>query len=670
LYNNNPHLKLTAKTKFGMEEAQAMLFLIETSDAFYPTSPYKIGYLLREVLIDQGADTLIIPKPYYESVAQQVSEIQDRCTRELNEYTTAYSHYARITSSITLLTILFSFVKALAVYAFFITGVLLIATYVLYPSLYWWSYEPPPHSILAVFIASILAPPLISVLESLVPYGLRRRARESIEPAEAALYRRLAREFRAAAVDLIRTTHERRLDPILYSDQAPTLVEIESTHVLPSGTFDRIKEFLKLHVTSTVGIAGRRGAGKSTLLRWLTDDLEPDWVSVYLPAPTNYDAADFARTIFRTTVNSVIKSSQAATIPLRYKILNALTRANSSEDIDKLSREILDLIGMSRTDQWNTAVGLSGKGAAIQRQRQITLTEREPTHPELTAAFAAYLETYRRLGGKRIIIAIDELDKIAETDDAIGVINNLKELFHLPNTHFVVSVSEDALARFAMRGVPFRDVFDSAFDEIVQLQPPSPEEAWKLLAYRAGGFPISIALFCYAWSGGLPRDLIRTARACVDIRRQLGHPATIAELAAPVIRQDVKAAVDAALNASLEIDSDQGVEFLLELRRKVDTELIPLDTLLRDAQPDIDLTARINDPHAVDFRRLILYIELGVVVSEFFANNIDTMITSQFNETLNIVEMLARARSALAMYPSEAERFLSEAIEAKGPKGR
>lgn len=662
LYNTNSHLRITAETQFGGDALDFALLITDTSDAFYPISPYKIGYLLREVLVDQGADALIVPGPYYEYIAQQVTAIQEKSSQEFSDYARAYIRYASRVSSIFLFRTVFSTLKDFAFCGLLITGTLLAVAYLLHPSPHW-AHGPQDRFIIAGFIACIVVRPLVTAMERLVPHGLRR-AHKSIEPAEVVLHRRLSREFRAAAVDLIRATHERRLDPVLHSDRAPTLVEIESTHVLPSETFDKVGEFLRLHITSTIGIAGQRGSGKSTLLRWLAYDLEPDWVAVYLPAPTTYNAADFARTIFRTTVNSVLNSGQTNTVPLRYRVLSALTRASATDDIGKLSEEVLDLIEMARTDQWNAAFGLSGKGVTAQRQRQTTVARREPTHPELTAAFAAYLERYRRLGGKRIVIAIDELDKMANTNDAISVVNNLKELFHLPNTHFVVSVSEDALARYAMRGIPFRDVFDSAFDEIVQLGPPSPEEAWKLLAYRASGFPISIALFCYAWSGGLPRDLIRTARACVNVRRQLHRPAAITELAVPVIHQDVRAAVEAALTASLETNNSQTVDFLLRLRRRVEAEFIPLDNLLKDVESDAELTTKNSESHVVELQRLTLYIELGTAISDLFTHGIDDLIAFKFNKILEVTEMLAGARLALAVYPSEAKRLLSQATKA------
>lgn len=185
--------------------------------------------------------------------------------------------------------------------------------------------------------------------------------------------------------------------------------------------------------------------------------------------------------------------------------IDPFRRSSTDRRIGKLSQQALDSITGSRSDQRTTTTGIAGKGIAWQRGRQYTWTQRERSHPELIAAFKEYLEQYRLSGGRRIAIAIDELDKLAKTSEAIAAINSLKDLFHIPNTHFVVSVSEDALHRFAMRGVPFRDVFDSAFDTIVKLKAPSPREAQEMLARRSEGrqgFPMPVVLLCYVWAGG------------------------------------------------------------------------------------------------------------------------------------------------------------------------
>ena len=74
------------------------------------------------------------------------------------------------------------------------------------------------------------------------------------------------------------------------------------------------------------------------------------------------------------------------------------------------------------------------------------------------------------------MIGIDELDKISDGNKAIELINNLKDLFHVRDTHFIVSVSEDALTSFALRGVPVRDAFDSSFDKILRMKPFTPAD--------------------------------------------------------------------------------------------------------------------------------------------------------------------------------------------------
>ena len=116
------------------------------------------------------------------------------------------------------------------------------------------------------------------------------------------------------------------------------------------------------------------------------------------------------------------------------------------------------------------------------------------------------------------------LDKIADGNQAIELINGLKDLFHIRNTHFLVSVSQDALISFALRGVPVRDVFDSSFDQVVRLKPFTPADSTELLSRRVIRFPIAAALLCHVVSGGLPRELIRTARSCVELRRALADP--------------------------------------------------------------------------------------------------------------------------------------------------
>jgi hypothetical protein len=84
-------------------------------------------------------------------------------------------------------------------------------------------------------------------------------------------------------------------------------------------------------------------------------------------------------------------------------------------------------------------------------------------------------------------------------------------------------VSENAMSSFERRGLPFRDVFDSTFDEIVRIERFSYAQS-RMLIKRRTIMPDPFIALCHCISGGLPRDLIRTARTLyrLNARRNLG----------------------------------------------------------------------------------------------------------------------------------------------------
>ncbi len=412
-----------------------------------------------------------------------------------------------------------------------------------------------------------------------------------------------------------------------------------------------------------MGIAAQRGAGKSTLLRWLKYELEPKWIVIYLSAPAIYDAADFVRTIFANTAREVIKRRSTVLHQGRLaSFFEPLRQSSIDRQIAKLSQQALASITGLRSDQRTTTTGISGKGIALHRGRQATWTERELSHPELIEAYKAYLEQYRWLEGLPIVIAIDELDKLANVEETIAVVNSLKDLFHIPYTHFVVSVSEDALHRFAIRGIPFRDVFDSAFDTIVKIQPPSPDDALKMLARRVDGFPLSVTLFCYAWSGALPRDIIRAARSCVHIAKRTGRPVGVAELVPQIIRRDVTDAIDDEVIKDFESKHSVSIDEILALRHQISDETVPLQAALSACKLEEAARAANGTREDTDMlRRLSVYIEIGSVMLEYFSDGISALLRDDFDRVFGVVEDLARAKAALAMYPAEAEWFLNRA---------
>ena len=121
----------------------------------------------------------------------------------------------------------------------------------------------------------------------------------------------------------------------------------------------------------------------------------------------------------------------------------------------------------------------------------------------------------------QVVIAIDELDKMHDTAEAMKFLNHLKVLFPINDCSFIVSVSGDAWARFVRRGLPFRDAFDSSFDEVVLVEMLNPSESRDFLKRRNISITDAQALLCHCLSGGLPRDLLEAARHLASVADRL-----------------------------------------------------------------------------------------------------------------------------------------------------
>jgi hypothetical protein len=102
-----------------------------------------------------------------------------------------------------------------------------------------------------------------------------------------------------------------------------------------------------------------------------------------------------------------------------------------------------------------------------------------------------------------VVVAIDELDKL-DAGGAGRLLNDIKGIFGVRDCHFLISLSEDAMAQFEQRGMPFRDAFDSSFDEVVRVGYLDFAEAQRLLDRRVFNLPVAATGLCFALSGASP----------------------------------------------------------------------------------------------------------------------------------------------------------------------
>ncbi|GAB3959902.1 hypothetical protein GCM10027614_80410 [Micromonospora vulcania] len=225
--------------------------------------------------------------------------------------------------------------------------------------------------------------------------------------------------------------------------------------------------------------------------------------------------------------------------------------------------------------RWQAAVKRTAKTTGRagwlsgEASREVAHTQRELSHPENVEGVRRFLGQVAKLTGSPVVVCVDELDKIADAQQAVDLVNALKDLFHVEGVHFIVSVSTDAMHSFAARGVPVRDVFDSSLDTVIPVAQLSWAESRALLDGRVLYFPDAAAAFCHAWSGGHAQDLIRTARAMVDARRTSKFAVPVIDVVDSIVRADVAETLEAAYGALPTNANDETRTTLVELMAQV-----------------------------------------------------------------------------------------------------
>ena len=214
-------------------------------------------------------------------------------------------------------------------------------------------------------------------------------------------------------------------------------------------------------------------------------------------------------------------------------------------------------------------VELSDENSIKRKQRAIA-------HLDYTTRLRGLLNDYAGQPDRpRFIVCVDELDKLPTTELLVDAVNDLKELFHVQGVHFVVSVSIDALRSFERRGLPNRDAFDSSFDTVIEVGRLTLEESVDIIVSRAAQFPPVLAYYCHAWSGGLPRDLLRVARRCVEIHTE-GEPVATAAMIERIVQTDLRQLIDGLLE-TLEHEADGSLAW--SMRERLTAETHPPDVV-------------------------------------------------------------------------------------------
>ena len=174
-----------------------------------------------------------------------------------------------------------------------------------------------------------------------------------------------------------------------------------------------------------------------------------------------------------------------------------------------------------------------------------SMAQHQLTLPELVDAYKRFLD--KIAARYTVLIGIDELDKIESDEKAQRFLNDIKIVFGVYNVFFLVSVSENAMSQFERRGLPFRDAFDTAFDDVIIVDHLRFKQSRRLLDERILALPVQFQALCHVMSAGLARELVRTLRDLVRAAKDAdgNGPHPLEELVKQLIEGEVSAKVAA-----------------------------------------------------------------------------------------------------------------------------
>ena len=205
-------------------------------------------------------------------------------------------------------------------------------------------------------------------------------------------------------------------------------------------------------------------------------------------------------------------------------LISRKRKGSHPNSITERAREHLRRIDSIRTVTSGQSASVGFNQLQLNHSRGSQFTERDLSLPaivDLYRDFTIDVVTWwrtRHNGQGRVVIGIDELDKITNTESAERFLNEIKAVFGIPGCLYIVSTSQDALLQFERKSLGFRSAFDSAFDDIIRVDTLTLIDTRQLLLKRIAGISYPFIVLCHIFSGGLSRDILRSARTIVEAR--------------------------------------------------------------------------------------------------------------------------------------------------------
>jgi hypothetical protein len=307
-----------------------------------------------------------------------------------------------------------------------------------------------------------------------------------------------------------------------------------------------------------------------------------------------------------------------------------------------------------------------------------TMMDRPMSYPEVVARLSEFLK--QASASRRVLIGIDEMDKIESGELADRFLNDLKAVFGLENCFWLVSVSQSAMSSFERRGLPFRDAFDSSFDVIVDVDYLNLAASKLLLQRRAIGMPVPFLCLCHCLSGGLPRDLIRVARDLLELSQAPKASTKLTDLTRALVANELDRKRRAVVNPASEIGLEPWTGRFLDTVQATPTAVTPkallaaCRTLAEDPQDD----PREGTVEASEARSKLARLRLELAAYHYYCATLlqffDVSLTKKGLKAAEAatdaasIDQLARARQAFAVSSQVAWSAVSAFREASDPK--
>jgi hypothetical protein len=140
---------------------------------------------------------------------------------------------------------------------------------------------------------------------------------------------------------------------------------------------------------------------------------------------------------------------------------------------------------------------------------------------------------------RRVLVCIDEVDRIGSAEVATRFLSEVKAIFGAPHCFFVVAIADELGVQLGGRAITGRPLSDNAFDEIISVEPMTFAMCRDLLSRRVLGFTESFVWLSLVLSGGLPRDVIRVARRLAEMTIESGYRLRLSDCAQQLVREEV-----------------------------------------------------------------------------------------------------------------------------------